>query len=141
MLLITPNQTEAMAGVSPNLKKRMSTRKAVRPAESSPLTAASDSKSDHSHHSTPVSSIPPSPSVKGSLFGGRKNKDKAVEAEPTGSGTNSARNSKGASGDRTSFFGGTLGRSRKPAPHSGYDFVFRKICSCKSWLIQELESF
>ncbi|KAG8889639.1 polar growth protein [Tulasnella sp. 332] len=116
------SETDAMAGVKPGLKKRMSTRKAIRPTESSPFTAASDSKSDHSHHSTPVSSIPPSPSVKGSMFGGRKNKDKAAEAEPTNSGTNSARNSKGNADNRMSFFGGTLGRNRKPAPHHSGDF-------------------
>ncbi|KAG9016139.1 polar growth protein [Tulasnella sp. JGI-2019a] len=114
------SETEATTGTKPGLKKRMSTRKAVRVAESSPVTAASDSKSDHSHHSTPVSSIPPSPSVKGSMFGGsKKNKAATAEAEGTASGTSSARNSRGGAGDRMSFFGGTLGRSRKPAPQSG----------------------
>ncbi|KAG8905271.1 polar growth protein [Tulasnella sp. 403] len=98
---------EVHSGIK-ELKRRMSARKAVRASASSQVTAGSDGKSDD-RASTPLSSIPPSPSLKGSTFAGT-----LVQRRKRSSDDPNAPKSR--TSERLSFFGGTLGKGRKPPP-------------------------
>lgn len=104
----TMSDGEATSGGLKDLKRRMSTRKAVRESGNSFLSAGSDERA-----ATPVSSVAASPSVKTSVFGGSISaRRKRNSDEGTANGSASGK----PKGERLSFFGGTLGKGRKPVP-------------------------
>ncbi|KAG9021534.1 polar growth protein, partial [Tulasnella sp. UAMH 9824] len=104
----TMSDGEATGGGLKDLKRRMSTRKAVRESGASLLSVGSEERA-----ATPLSSVAASPSLKGSVFGGSigaRRKRNSDEGTANGSASGKTK------GDRLSFFGGTLGKGRKPVP-------------------------